>query len=273
MVKATSVPLRDRIGYDAGATRAEDALAWAAQHGFRYLDLNADIGPNRLDSWSDKRIRDVRAACDRDGVQIGLHTLSGVNVGEFSPFVSDAVDQYMRAYVDLASGLKCEWVIVHAGFHFSNEVEARRKSSLDRLRRMADYAGGKRVKLILENLNREPDKAEVHYMGFNVEECRAYFDAIQSPHFGWAFTVNHSHLVPEGIGGFIDAFGVSRIGEVRLADNTGDYEVHMNPGEGTIDFAAVFKMLEGAGYKGHYSMAFGTPDDKLRARDLFARYG
>jgi hypothetical protein len=51
-------------------------------------------------------------------------------------------------------------------------------------------------------------------------------------HLGWAFTVNHANLVPEGIDGFIDAFGVRRMGEVRLADNLGDKEVHLKPGEG-----------------------------------------
>jgi sugar phosphate isomerase/epimerase len=78
--------------------------------------------------------------------------------------------------------------------------------------------------------------------------------------------VNHAHLVPEGIDGFLDAFGIGRIGEVRLADNTGEYEIHLVPGEGTIDFKALFDRLEGAGYAKHYSMAFGSDDEKLAAR-------
>ena len=124
-------------------------------------------------------------------------------------------------------------------------------------------------RLLLENLNFEPEDAEVHYMAHTVEECRYYFDAISSEQFGWAFTVNHSNLVPEGVDGFIDAFGVDRIGEVRLADNNGDREVHLNPGEGNIDFASMFNRLESAGYQHHYSMAFGSDDDKLTAIDFF----
>ena len=76
--------------------------------------------------------------------------------------------------------------------------------------------------------------------------------------------------MPEGIDGFLDAFGVGRIGEVRLADNTGEYEVHLNPGEGTIDFKALFDRLESAGYRRHYTMAFGTDEDKLAARERLA---
>ena len=85
--------------------------------------------------------------------------------------------------------------------------------------------------------------------------------------------MNHAHLVPEDVGGFLDAFGIVRIGEVRLADNTGEKEVHLNPGEGNIDFRAVFNRLESAGYAGFYSMAFGGLPDKLAAREFFDGFG
>ena len=42
--------LRDRIGYDAGGTRLEGALAWAAANALHYVDFNADRGSNRLDA-------------------------------------------------------------------------------------------------------------------------------------------------------------------------------------------------------------------------------
>jgi sugar phosphate isomerase/epimerase len=262
--------LKDRIGYDAGATPLEDALATAARHGFFYLDFNADTGANRLDAWDAARVSAVRQACERSGIHLGLHTSSAVNVAEFSPHVSQGVDEYLQANVDLAARLGCEWVVVHGGYHFSSAVKERIAASLERLKRLTAHAEARRAYLVLENLNREPDRAEIHYLAHNVEECRIYFDAIQSPSFGWAFTVNHAHLVPEGINGFIDAFGAGRIGEVRLADNTGEYEIHLLPGEGTIDFKSMFTRLESAGYRRHYTMAFGSLDDKIKARDRLA---
>lgn len=264
--------LRDRIGFDAGATQLEDAVAWAAANGFHFLDFNCDSGPNRLDEWPDARARALRKACDKAGMHIGLHTLSAVNVAETSPHVSPAVDEYLKANIDLSARLGCEWVIVHGGYHFSGDAAVREKASIERLKRAVAHAEKAGAKLLLENLNKEPERAEVHYLAHNVEECRRYFAAVQSENFGWAFTANHSHLVPEGIGGFLDALGVSNIGEVRLADNTGEYEVHLNPGEGTIDFESLFRRLESSGYKGHYSMAFGSLEDKLRAREEFAGY-
>ena len=38
----------------------------------------------------------------------------------------------------------------------------------------------------------------------------------------------------------------------------------MIPGEGTIDFSNALGRLEGAGYKGHYAMAYGSLDEYRR---------
>ena len=85
-----------------------------------------------------------------------------------------------------------------------------------------------------------------------------------------SFTVNHAHLVPEGIDGFLDVLPIARLGELRLADNLGDREVHLRPGEGNIDFARLFRLLEGAGFKGHYMNNFGSPDEMLAGREVLA---
>jgi sugar phosphate isomerase/epimerase len=156
---------------------------------------------------------------------------------------------------------------VHGGYHFSSDIDARKAASLERLKRTVAYAEQARARLLLENLNFEPNDAEIHYLAHNVDECRYYFEAISSAHFGWAFTVNHAHLVPEGIDGFLDAMDVRRCGEVRVADSHGRWEQHLRPGEGTIDFTRLFRRLEGGGYRGHYVMAFGSLDDMLNGRE------
>ena len=270
----TPPALRDRIGFDAGSRRLEGALAWAVEHQFRYVDFNADLADNHLaNGWDGDRVRAVRRTCERHGIHLGLHTSSAVNVAELSPHVAEGVDAYLKANVDFAGRVGCEWIVVHAGFHFSSDVKSRVSASLDRLERLTTYAERRGALLLLENLNREPDRAEIHYLAHTVDECRPYFDAIASPAFGWAYTVNHAHLVPEGVGGFLDAFGIERIGEVRLADNTGEYEVHLPPGRGTLDFGTLFRRLERAGYRRHYMMAFGSDADTLAARDFFASLG
>ena len=52
-----------------------------------------------------RRVRRVRQLCEQHEIQLGIHTLSAVNVAEFVPFLSDAVDAYIAAHVDLGKKL------------------------------------------------------------------------------------------------------------------------------------------------------------------------
>ena len=97
--------LRDRIGYDAGTTRLEDALVTAAEHAFHYLDFNADQGPNRLDNWDGSLVESVLATAQVNNLTLTLHTASSVNIAEFSPHVDEAVDRYLQGNIDLAQRL------------------------------------------------------------------------------------------------------------------------------------------------------------------------
>jgi sugar phosphate isomerase/epimerase len=265
--------LHDRIGIDIGRKLAlEDAVAWAAAHDVRFVDVQLDTGANALGTIDARRATALRAECERHGVHLGLHTASAVNVAEYAPYVGDAVEQYLRAYVDAAVLLGAEWIVMHAGFHFTSDREERIAAGRERLQRIVGYAEEKGALVLLENLNKEPEAAEVHYLAHTVEEWRLYFEAIQSPAFRLSFTVNHAHLVPEGVAGFIDAIEMERVEEVRLADcwRNGN-EVHLKPGAGDLDFADMFRRIEGAGFRGHYMNAFGSLDDMLQGRDELVR--
>jgi len=260
--------LKDRIGVDIGRrAKLEDGLAWASKNEVFYLDIQLDSGDNAMETFDDARCEAVKGLCKANGMHLGLHTLSGVNMAEYSRFFREAADQYLRAYIDMATRLDAEWVVVHAGFHFTADYEQRKHAGLARLQRASAYAEEKGVQLLLENMNREPQDAEVNYLGYTIEECAFFFENLRSPNINWTFTINHASLVPEGIDGFLDAFGVERMREVRVADNLGDKEHHMFPGEGRIDFRSLFTRLERMGYAGHFTAGFCTLDDMARGRD------
>jgi sugar phosphate isomerase/epimerase len=259
--------LRQRIGIDL-ATRypVAEAVEWAADHDVHHVDVRLDDGPldpDAYDAAERERIVDRCAAAD---VSLGLHTLSGVNVAETSPHVDEGVDAYLRAYVDVAAALDADRIVVHGGYHFG-DVEARTAASLDRLDRALAYAADRNVRLLLENHNREPDDSEIHYLPVTLDQCERYFAELEADNLGWAFNPPHARLFPEGIDGYLDALGVDRCGQVRLNDNDGTVEEHLAPGEGTLDFAWLFDRLEGAGYDGHYMLAFGTPTEMLEGRE------
>lgn len=164
--------IRDRIGIDIGRKLSvEDAIKWAVENEVTYIDCQIDVAPNALQSFDESRTAPIRDACAEAGVHLGLHTLSAVNIAEFAPFASDAVDTYLKSYVDATVRLGAEWTVVHAGYHFTSDIDERMQIGLERLKRISTYAEEKGARLLLENLNWEPDLAEVHYLAHTVEEC------------------------------------------------------------------------------------------------------
>ena len=261
----------ERIGIDIGRKLPlEDAVAWATRHGVTCIDVQLDTGANAFTSIDAARADAIRAACERGGIHLGLHTLSAVNVAEYAPLVAEAVDAYLRGYIDAAGRLGAEWIVVHAGFHFTDDVSLRMEAALARLRRAASYAEASGVLLLLENLNKEPTDAEVHYLAHTIDEWRWFYERIDPPSLALSFTANHAHLVPEGVAGFLAAVPIGRVKEVRLADCfRNGKEQHLRPGEGDFDFPGLFRELEGRGFNGHYMNAFGSLEDMLAARALF----
>ena len=125
--------------------------------------------------------------------------------------------------------------------------------------------------MLLENLDKEPQDAEVHYLAHTLEEWEDDWD-IKSPSFKLCFTISHAHLVPEGMEGFVAALNFKRVGEVRLADTwRNGYEVHLDPGAGDLDFGKTFKLVEGKGYKGYYTYGFTSLDADARRTRLSGR--
>lgn len=261
--------LKDRIGIDLGSRiRLEEGVEWAGKNGVRFIDIRLDTAENALPRFNDERSAAIRAACEKHGLKLGLHTNSAVNIAEVSPYVDEAVDRYLAGYIDVYGKLGANWIVVHAGYHFTKDKTERMKAGLERIKRAVAKAEKAGAILYLENLNKEPDNAEVHYLAHTVEEFRYYYERIDSPNFRLSFTANHAHLVPDGVDGFIDALDFRRVGEVRIADCfRNGFEEHLYPGKGDFDFGNMFKRIEAAGFKGHYTNAFGSLDDMLKARD------
>ena len=260
--------LRQRIGVDVGRRiSAEEAVEWAAQNEVYYFDIQTDIAPNALESFNDSHCSKIREGCEQHGLHLGLHTLSGMNIADISPHLREAADAYLRNYIDLSVKLGAEWIVVHGGYHFTGCQKIRKQASIDRIKRAVEYAEKQNALLLLENLNGEPELAEVHYMPDNLEDTQEYFEQIQSPNLRWSFTINHAHFDPIGIKGFVEGMDMRLCEEVRVADNNGEYEIHMKSGTGNVDFGEMFQLIESSGFEGHYMSGFGSLDDMLEGRE------
>ena len=255
-----------------GTWPVERAIQWAAEHQFQRVDFNADTPPNYPATFTPERVTAIRDAAARHGIRLGIHSLSAVNMAEITPVMHAAIDEYLRQNFDLAAALGADYVICHGGYHFSRDRAERLATAIDRMQHAVKWAAEREIEIYFENHNKEPDNAEIHYMPRDVAETRAFFSAIQSPRFKWAFNVGHAHLVSDGFDGFLDAFGTTNIGQVRLNDTHGKYEEHLIPGQGIVDFRRVFRRLAERDYNGPYTLDFGGPEERTAWRDTFATW-
>ena len=130
--------LFDRIGVDINQKLPlERAIAWAIEHKVRYIDLCLDQTPELLEK-SSPRLASARRHLEANGIQLGLHTLSAVNIAETSPFVTSAADAYLAAYLDAASKLGAGWIVVHGGYHFTSDKKARMEAAVARANNVED---------------------------------------------------------------------------------------------------------------------------------------
>ena len=227
--------LRDRIGVDVGRKLPlEDGDRLGGRCIRCALSTCSSIpAPTRSARSMRARGAAMRAGCERHGIHLGLHTASAVNVAEYAPFVGDAVDRYLEAYVDaaVAARRRMDRRACRVSFHLRpRRAHAGRPAS--GCAASPPTPSDKGALILLENLNKEPDEAEVHYLAHTVEEWRYLFrPRSSSPALRLSFTVNHAHLVPEGIAGFVDALDFARVHEVRLADCwRNGHEVHLQAG-------------------------------------------
>lgn len=238
-----------RIARKAGPRPVEEYFEECKQLGFDYLELGCEAPSNFPHTFDDDRIARIRDLGQKYGIDYCLHSASYVNSAEIMPTVRKASEQHLIEYIQLASKLGAQNLVIHMGFHFSQYMEATYEALLKTFRTVVAEAERLKMPLVIENMNLLSRDAEIRYLGTTIEELHVAFDNIESEYLGLALDVGHAHLLPGGVEPFIDHFG-PRIGGLHLHDNDGLFDRHWAMGKGTIDWAMVFRRMEEIGYRG-----------------------
>ena len=81
--------LWSRMGVDINQKlKLEPAIDWAIANDVPYIDLCLDPGPRASPGPIRRGWQRGRERLEREGIKLGLHTLSAVNIAEMSPIVS-----------------------------------------------------------------------------------------------------------------------------------------------------------------------------------------
>jgi len=145
----------------------------------------------------------------------------------------------------LAGSLNVEKAVMH--FHTVKPAPTDEKMAM--LHRLQEEANEYGVMLCLENTEE------------GINTFQNIFNIL--PDLRFCLDIGHANLFSNDPVEFVTAFG-DRLGHVHIHDNNGgdseDFDIHLSPGEGSIDFERVFKALKSVDY--HETMTLElTPND------------
>ena len=261
--------LRARIGIDfGGKLRLEQALTWAAANECSYVDVCLDSPPNELSAFDDRRVRAIRTALDRARhPPRSAHALRGQRRRDlaFSPRCGRHLSLRLHGPRG-AARRRLDRGPRRLSFHerLSSAASRPRSSGCSAPPAMPSAAG---VQLLLENMNREPDDAEVHYLGHDVAECRYFFDQLTSPtpRLGLHRQPRpHAARGHRGLHPPVRSRPLRR-GPARRQPRRQGGAPLSGPGHDRLQ--GDVRSDRGGGLPKHYMLAFGSIEDMRRGRD------
>jgi hydroxypyruvate isomerase len=218
-----------------------DRFALAARAGFRGVEYLFPYGHDKRELAEKLRRHELTQVLhnlppgDWDRGERGIACLPG-REREFQDGVGDAIEY--------ATALGCRQVNCLAGIAPAGEApEVLRATFVENLRFAARTLGDAGIKLLIEPINSIRD-----IPGFYLDRSAQALDIMSevgSDNLYLQYDVYHMHVMGEEMPATIEHH-LARIAHVQIADDPGRHE----PGTGSIDFAALFRLFDRIGYSG-----------------------
>ncbi len=171
------------------------------------------------------------------GLGVTVHgPFMDLNPGALDPLVREATRQRFRQTLDLAAHCRARLAVFHPGFdrwRYGGRTDLWLAASLAFWPPLIEQAAAQGCLLVLENIFDEYP-----------EPLATLIDRLDSQWLGHCFDVGHWNLFAKvSLSEWLDALG-RRLVHLRLHDNDGVSDAHLPAGEGNIDFASLFRLLD-----------------------------
>ncbi len=245
--------ISDRLGCSSLALAkqpTEAAFRGLANLGFKWVDLSClswspHVSVPALRANFDAEAGRVERALATNGLRVANLTFDAFDDGRFDPY-----EQQFEAVVKLAARLKARLINIMAP---SNQAD--RPQVVTRLKRLVALAAQEGVLLTLET----------HCNQITERPADALWLCQQVPGLGLTLDPSHYYAGPNQ-GGSFEALYPFVQGTGFRAGGGSWSEIQLPWGQGPIDFAAVVRKLEAAGYKGFYVVEYIEGFNKVDAR-------
>ena len=242
------------------AGRLNDGLRVAAEGGFDAVEISlcsaGEIEPKILAAaLSDYDLSVSAIATGRMCLEEGL-CLSNPSAAILSQ-----VKERLFSLIELAAGLKASVIIGGVRGRLigsESEQKEQRFKAVTVLRECADLASNYGVTMLIEPINRY----ETNFVN-SVQDALSLLEDINTPSF--MLLVDTFHMNIEEADMFASVLSAGpRLGYVHLADNN-----RLAPGQGSINFARLFRIIRSFGYSGYLSAEIlPLPDDEAAVQQV-----
>jgi sugar phosphate isomerase/epimerase len=204
-----------------------------------------------LVEFSTTRLRDeeypeIGLLSQKYGVSAGLH--GWLDLAQMAPEAAVTALDRLREQCEEAL---TEYLVLHLGTHPDREAGLRRVG--DVLAAAAPGYAAAGVRLCLEN-HYPFDYREKHELGDRPEQFLALFERVPTDALCFCLDTGHAHMT-RNLTELLALLG-PRLGCVHVADNHGEHDEHLAPGEGAIDWSTVLRAIAGTGFRGPYVLEF-----------------
>jgi sugar phosphate isomerase/epimerase len=227
--------------------RITDVLNAIRRAGF--LQIEVCSSASHLDYHN---MDDVRRAAQQmrflDLHPVSLHApfAAGIDITSLDATTREASVQELLRACEAAALLGCENVVLHPGPEREGrpgEIEflEHMKNAADSLNRVAERCCEMKVHLLLENML-------AHLLFGHVRDMMYLLGEIRTCHVGTCLDTGHAYLARE-----MDVVIQKLSGHLQMVhvnDNHGDWDAHLPPGEGSIDWPWVLRELRSHHFDG-----------------------
>jgi len=192
-------------------------------------------------SLNGPRVEELRDLARSLGVELSLHApFLDVNPASLSPSMRRASLKHLARSLEKAGRLECAVWVVHGGLYPHRRVRGLAQrlalSSLSKLAAVGEEVG---VEVMVEN--------SPAFEGCLFTEAREVVEALEG-RVKLCLDLGHANISRQ-VDEFL-ALAKGIIGHVHAHDNDGRRDLHLTPGEGSIDWRRVLKALREGGFKG-----------------------
>lgn len=217
--------------------------AYEAEIKHWYIDLSLDA--NRLEQWSDERIKNLLIWIDHYSVSPIIHGNYKLPLAFDVDAIRIVAVENIKREIDFCARLNAP-LIVHAGVIVEPRLVLKTKETalklfVSSLEDLLPYAREKNVQIYLENLSNYKDRTPFHYIFTSPEEVEYVLNKM--PDVKLLFDCGHANINNNAIS-FFEKFYRSIEG-LSLSNNNGFSDQHLGLKRGTLDYnQLVLKIIE-----------------------------